>query len=148
MARKNRKKIKYRVPYEIPAISNYSFSLARSIKRVESRLRRKKVELERLGEDSEYCKKYLESMIDTEFIEMKLKYDKKRTCDYRRLNDAIERRKTDKEEFSNLLSSINIEIESLNVEYSKLETLYRKYNPLYKGRLFSKEKNVDEGDRN
>lgn len=135
MARKNRKKIRYRAPYEIPTVSNYRFAAKWFIRRVEFYLKRKNKELERLGVDPENRKKYLKSMVDTEIATKSRKYRKIFNSDCSRLNKAIKRRKSDKEEFSNLLSTIDIEIASLRAEYIAIEELYKEWNPLYKGQL-------------
>lgn len=135
MARRNRKKIKYRAPYEIPAVSNYRFAAKWFIRRVEFYLKLKNKELEHLGDDPEKRKEYLKSVIDTEFAKKSRKCKKIYNSDLSRLNKAIKRRKSDKEEFSNLLSTIYIEIASLSEEYIAIEKLYKKYNPLYKGEL-------------
>lgn len=136
MARKNRKKIKNRAPYEIPAPSDYRFSTAKFIKRVELRLKRKNAELEHLGIDPKNREEYLNSIIETEFAAMLRKYKKMYNSDCVRLENAIERRKIDKEDYSNLLSDISIEIGALSAEYIAIEKLYKeKCNPLYKGQL-------------
>lgn len=135
MGSKKRKKIKYRAPYEIPAVSDYTVSVAKFIKHVEYRLKRKNIELKRLGAGGENAKEYLESMIDTEFITMLRKYEKIKSNDCIQINKAINRRKSDKKEYLKLLSMIDIEIASLNTEYLKLEKMYKRCNPLYKGRL-------------
>lgn len=135
MARKNRKKIKYRAPYEIPAVSNYRFAAKWFIRRVENSLKHKNKELEHLGITPEKRKEYLESVIDTEFGAISQKYKKIYNSDCSRLNKAIKRRRSDKKDFSNLLSMIDIEIASLSAEYIAIEELYKEYNPLYKGEL-------------
>ena len=153
MADKNRKKIKYRAPYEIPTASDYKFAVARFIKRVEFRLKHKNKELKHLGADLENCEKYLNSMIDTEFATRLRKYKKIYNSDCIQLEDAIERRRTDKEDYFKLLSDIKTEIASLSAEYIAIEKLYENnFNSLYKGHLkvdeegedFTKGEDVDE----
>lgn len=144
MAGKNRKKIKYRAPYEIPAVSNYKFAAKWFIKRVETGLKRKNKELKRLGVDSDKRKEYLENVVKTEVATKLRKYKKIYNSDCSRLNKAINRRKSDKEEFSKLLSMIEIEIASLSAEYIAIEKLYKKCNRLYKGKLNVGKINTDE----
>lgn len=137
------KKIKHRAPYEIPTVSDYKFVARRFIKRIEYILRRKNKELERMGIAVDNRKEYLESMIDTEYVARLRKYKKIYNSDCIRLEDAIERRRTDKEDYKKLLSDIRIEIASLSAEYIEIEKLYgEEFNSLYKGNL----KAAEEGD--
>ena len=96
MARKNKKKINYRAPYEIPAVSNYRFAAKWFIRRVENNLKNKNKELEQLGVSPEDRKEYLKSVVDTEFTTISRKYKKIYNSDCSRLKKAIKRRKSDK----------------------------------------------------
>lgn len=135
MARKNIKKIKYRAPYEIPCISDYNSTSVMFIRRIEIQLKYKNSELKRIGVNSDNRKNYLENIIETEFAVISRKYEQIHHNDRMQIRKAIERRKSDRIEFSNLLEMLDVEIQSLATEYSMLEELYKKYNPLHNGRL-------------
>ena len=132
----NPKKIKHRSPYNYMGIQFYDLkalmqgeeNCQKEIDKQIRRLKRKKV-------DIQYSAPYLQKIIDQYVNMLKNKAARLHRNNLNTIYHVYGRRTADQNEYSDLLASIEEQIEEKESEFKYVENIFRYNNPLYKGKL-------------
>lgn len=135
MAIEKRKPVRHRIPYEMPAISDYSIGLNKSVVHLEQLLRRKIFLSRHKDVDIEAKKEYLDSIVDAFVAKELSKYNRMYREDVSRIQEVSMRLKADCADLTNLSNRIGQEISRLDTELGSIMDIYERYNPLDHGYL-------------
>ncbi|MCQ5142416.1 hypothetical protein [Enterocloster bolteae] len=136
MSKSSWKKIKNRIPYDIPQLEHYdSSSVIKTPDKFEILIDRQIKSLRKQGVDVAICPDYLDSFVENHIASLFNAIESKHRKNMDFIKNIFVRRAIDKKEFERLLSDYETEIASTYEDYKSVKELYEKHNPLRKGRL-------------
>lgn len=136
MSRDSWKKLKKRIPYDIPQLEHYdSSSVIKTPDKFEIIIDRRIKSLKKQGVDVAICPDYLDSFVENHIASLFNAIESKHQKNLAFIKNIFVRRTVDKKEFERLLSDYEAEIASTYEDYKLVNELYEHHNPLHKGRI-------------
>lgn len=136
MAKKWKKMIKYRMPFEVNSFEENDIStILKKTDGFERDIEKKIAQLKKLGGDINLYSEYLMSYGEEHITILLNELERKHVKSQKTINDIFIRREADKIEIKNLIQELEEKIAKTEEELKFVEVLFEKFNPLYNGKL-------------